>query len=286
MTIRLVHLSDMHFGCENPGAAEAAIGVAHSLAPDLTIISGDLTANGRREEFEAARAWLRRLPEPQMATPGNHDVPYWSLSERLFAPFELYREFIGPPEKAAAFLPGLTVRGLSTARGAQLRTDWSKGAIDLATVRAAAADMSAATRALKVFVCHHPLAEARNSIVTGDVRGAAAAIRILGEAGVDLILSGHTHDPFAFALPGAAGSGRTRCYAVGAGTLSTRTRLTPPGFSVIEADAETLRVSFLAWTGDGFEKGEPLTFARRVGAPTQRPLAKPGASPPAAANSA
>jgi len=103
--IRLVHLSDIHFGCENVDAVEAAIGAVQAFAPDLTIVSGDITANGRAEEFAAARAWLDRLPKPQISTPGNHDVPYWDLPARLVAPFKLYRAFVGRPDKSATYLP-------------------------------------------------------------------------------------------------------------------------------------------------------------------------------------
>lgn len=275
MKIRLVHLSDIHFGCENVDAVEAAIGAVQAFAPDLTIISGDLTANGRAEEFAAARAWLDRLPQPQISTPGNHDVPYWSLTLRLAAPFKLYRAFVGRPEKSAAYLPGITVRCLNTARGVQLRADWSKGAIDLAAVRAAAAEMRIATRALKVMVCHHPLIEPVDATVTGGVHHGAEAARILAEAGVDLILTGHVHDPFALSVSGAEAGGHEggkassheRAYAVGAGTLSLRTRATLAGFSLIDIDADTIKVSSLTWTGSDFHPAAVWTLPRRAPLP-------------------
>ena len=266
--IRLVHLSDIHFGCENVDAVEAAIGAVQALAPDLVIVSGDITANGRAREFAAARAWLDRLPQPRIATPGNHDVPYWSLALRIAAPFRRYRDFVGRPDKSAAYLPGLTVRCLNTARGAQFRTDWSKGAIDLAAVRTAAAEMRIATRALKVMVCHHPLIEPDDAAVTGGVRHGAEAASILAEAGIDLILTGHVHDPFALSVSGAQAieraSSQERAYAVGAGTLSLRTRKTPAGFSVVEADADTIKVRSLTWTGSDFHPAAEWKLPRRA----------------------
>ncbi len=153
MNIRLVHISDVHFGCENAAAVDAAVGAVRALALITTVAGNDLhrkRAAGRVRE--PARAWLARLPQPQIATPGNHDVPRWSLPGRLASPFRLYRNYVGP-DKTAAYLPGLTVRALNTARGVQLRTDWSKGAISLSAVKAAAEDMRVATKALKVLVC-------------------------------------------------------------------------------------------------------------------------------------
>jgi len=40
----------------------------------LTVILGDITADGKREEFELAKQALDRLARPYMAVPGNHDV--------------------------------------------------------------------------------------------------------------------------------------------------------------------------------------------------------------------
>lgn len=256
-------MSDIHFGCENVRAVEATVAEVHAFAPTLTIISGDLTADGRREEFVAARAWLNRLPQPQIATPGNHDVPYFSLSGRLLSPFALYSDFVGPPNNAAAYLPGLTVRTINTARGVQPRLDWSKGAIKLAAVKKVANEMRVATKALKILVCHHPLVETKDAVVMGGVYRGAVAAGILAEAGVDLILTGHVHNPFAIAVFDV----ERGVYAVGAGTLSLRTRGTRPGFSTIEADADTIKVSSLAWTGSEFETATRWTLSRRVSPP-------------------
>ncbi|WP_180982522.1 metallophosphoesterase family protein [Methylocella silvestris] len=258
MTIRLVHLSDPHFGCENGEAVEAAAAAATALRPDLTIISGDLTAEGRSREFSAAREWLARLPQPQIVTPGNHDTPVWNLAQRLFRPFGRYRDFVGQ-SATNGYFPGLTVRSLNTARGVQPRFDWSKGSIDLAAVKKAAEEMAIASKALKVFVCHHPLIEMSNAAVSGGVHRGLAAARLLAEQNIDLILSGHVHNPFALALPW--GDGMT--YAVGAGTLSQRTRGTPACFLTIEASLETITVAVQEWTGAGFEQGLVWALPRR-----------------------
>ena len=43
MTIRLAHLSDIHFGGENTAAASAALAYVNARAFDLVVVSGDLT---------------------------------------------------------------------------------------------------------------------------------------------------------------------------------------------------------------------------------------------------
>jgi 3',5'-cyclic AMP phosphodiesterase CpdA len=259
VTIRIAHLSDTHFGGEEPAAVEAAIEAVAEFAPTLTAVTGDLTLNGLPREFRAARAWLDRLPKPLIVTPGNHDTPYWNLLLRALTPFDRYRTYIGAPQLVGYDAEGLTVRCLNSSRGAQPRLNWAKGAIALDLLRNIDWGSDAA---LKVFGCHHPLIDIAGAPVTGGVRRGDTAAAILAASGVDLILTGHVHVPFALALPGAS----SPCYALGAGTLSIRTRGAPPSFSTVVAHRETFEVTALGWTGRGFEVLKDWRLPRR-GAP-------------------
>ncbi len=121
--------------------------------------------------------------------------------------------------------------------------------------------MRVATKALKILVCHHPLIEMKDAAVTGGVHRGADAVRILAQAGVDLILTGHTHNPFAMPVFDS----QRGLYAVGAGhAVALRTRGTRAGFSTIEVDADTIKVSSLAWTGTEFETATLWELPRRA----------------------
>ena len=135
MTVRIAHLSDPHFGGEQPAAVEAAVAAVSAFAPTLTVVTGDLTLNGLPREFRAARAWLDRLPRPLIVTPGNHDTPYWNLVLRALVPFDRYRRYIGEPQAVVHDDPDLVARTLNSARGAQPRLDWSKGAMAIAPLQ-------------------------------------------------------------------------------------------------------------------------------------------------------
>jgi 3',5'-cyclic AMP phosphodiesterase CpdA len=257
--LRLLHMTDIHFGAENTLAAAAAADYAHGEPFDLLVLSGDVTQDGRPIEFEAAARWYRALPGPKMVTPGNHDIPQVHLA-RLFDPFGRYEKRFGPAGSAWFDSPGLAVRAFNTARGTQLRPNWSKGALAPGQARAVAADLAKAEPGtLRVAVCHHPLVEVPHGPMTGRVVGGPAGARLLAEAGVDLILSGHVHTPFAFALPYAD----ERTYSVGAATLSLRERGTPAGFNVIEIEPGCIRVKAMAWTGSGFEPSRTWALSRR-----------------------
>jgi 3',5'-cyclic AMP phosphodiesterase CpdA len=256
---RILHMSDIHFGAENTLAAAAAADYARSHPFDLLVISGDLTQDGKSLEFEAAARWYAVLPGPKIMTPGNHDMPQLNI-ERLYHPFGRYERRFGPPGSAWFDGAGMAVRAFNTARGVQLRPNWSKGALALSQATAVANDLGQASEGiLKVAVCHHPLMEVPGGPMTGRVIGGPRGADLLARAGVDMILSGHVHTPFAFPLPLAD----RRTYAIGAATLSLRERGAPAGFNVIDTDAETIRVEALGWTGSHFETQRTWGLPRR-----------------------
>ena len=258
-TFRLAHLSDIHFGGENKEAVAAAARYLSEESFDLVVVSGDLTRYAEIAEFEAAVAWLDALPHPRFITPGNHDAPYLAWAERIFAPFRRYERFIGPAPAQTWRGKGAAVRGVNTARGAQPRLNWSKGQIAARQAREAAAWFHA-DDALRIVVVHHPLIEMLGGPMTARVWGGEKAADRFSAAKVDLVLSGHIHAPFTWPYP--HGDGRT--YAVGAGTLSTRERGTPPSFNVIEVEDGCIRVIALGWSGARYEPYRTWALDRRA----------------------
>src|SRR4051794_41201970 len=68
---------------------EQAIEEINAVAPDLVVISGDLTADGYRGEYELAREYVDKVEcANPIVIPGNHDsrnVGYLHFEE-LFGP--------------------------------------------------------------------------------------------------------------------------------------------------------------------------------------------------------
>src|SRR3954453_22893202 len=72
----IVQLSDLHCGQQFflPNLLERAVSGVNDLAPDVVVISGDLTTHGFREEFSVAREFLNQLEcQSMVVIPGNHD---------------------------------------------------------------------------------------------------------------------------------------------------------------------------------------------------------------------
>ena len=94
--MRILHLSDPHFGAADPLVASAFLAKAEKIAPDVTILSGDLTMRARWPELADAKAFVERLPRPRLVIPGNHDIPALNQPfDRFFAPFKRYRQTFG-----------------------------------------------------------------------------------------------------------------------------------------------------------------------------------------------
>jgi predicted phosphodiesterase len=95
--------------------------------------------------------------------------------------------------------------------------------------------------------------------MTGRVWGGPAAAQRFAEAGVDLVLTGHIHAPFAWPYP----FGDARTYGIGAGTLSLRERGVPPGFNLIEADEAQVRITALAFERTSYQPYRTWALDRR-----------------------
>ena len=260
MTGRILHISDIHFGCENKAAVDAVLQIARTEPFELVAVTGDITQFGKPEEFAAARAFVAALPPKRLLTPGNHDVPY-ATPERLYAPFARYSKSFGQPWASALEGPDLSARAFNSSRGAQARINWSKGAVRESQARRLAVSLKSSPKgALKLALCHHPLMEVTGGPMTGRVRGGVKAASILADGGVDAILTGHVHTAFAHALPCRDG----KTYAIGAATLSLRERGQPAGFNIIEWEKECIRVKAQGWTGSHFETIRSWGLPRRL----------------------
>ncbi|MEP6903288.1 MAG: metallophosphoesterase, partial [Actinomycetota bacterium] len=90
----LIHISDIHFGRVDYAIVERLREKITELAPNLVIVSGDLTQRARSKQFIEARQFLDSLPQPQIIVPGNHDIPMHNVFARFVTPLEKYKKYI------------------------------------------------------------------------------------------------------------------------------------------------------------------------------------------------
>ncbi len=235
--IRLFHVSDLHFGCEDREALAWFADCVRRERPDAVAVTGDLTMRARRSEFAAAAEWLEDLAVPLTIEPGNHDLP-WNPLTRLLQPYRRFRKLERALERPIDLGHVRIVPLKSTAR-MQARLNWSWGFVGRSSLEAALRELGAlAEHEIGIVATHHPLIDQGHLPSQGrTLRGPKAAAR-LAEAGARLILSGHVHVPFDAIAESEAGPIRM----VGAGTLSQRTRDTPPSFNRITIAGDCIEV--------------------------------------------
>ena len=186
---KLIHISDIHFGCVDYAVVEKIIVKINELKPDLMVISGDLTQRARSEQFLEARKFLDKLPQPQIVVPGNHDVPMYNVFDRFFAPLEKYKKYITEDLEPFYNDEEIAVIGINTARSLTIK-DGRINERQIAAIREKLRKLP--DEMLKVVVTHHPfdLPEGFDDIVVGR---AELAMEKLADCGADLFLAGHIH---------------------------------------------------------------------------------------------
>ncbi len=253
-TVRLMHMSDIHFGHEDTFAIEAARSFAERVKPDAIIIAGDITQKGRHAEFAAARKWFDSLGAQVIVAPGNHDTPLTHLAARMLRPFARYARYMNGIDAVGRLVElcdgSIRISAINTARGVQARLNWADGVIDIDDLRETLDLLSQGPPdAWRLLICHHPLHEPGVSQVSVETKRGARALDLCAAAHVDAIFTGHIHDSFAHPIT----TTRRPMVQMGAGTLSTRLRGTGAGFCMVEIEDGRLTQDLVAISRDGLE---------------------------------
>lgn len=270
----IAHLSDLHFGREDPRAVEALVVDLAALAPSLVAVSGDLTQRARRAEFARARAFLARLAPPKLVVPGNHDVPLFDVPRRVLSPLGRFRTWV-TPDLAPTWEDGdVLAVGVNTARS----LTWKAGRVSLAQLEALrAAFCRGDPGRLHVLVAHHPFSPPAGRPREAIVGRAAAALSALAGCGLDLVLTGHLHREFTGDLAGhTLARGALALHAGSA--VSRRLRGEANSYNVVRVDGPRLAVELRVLAAEGFTAARTLRFLR-TGAGWVPIGEVPGASP-------
>ncbi len=232
--MKLVHLTDLHFGCEDKEALAAAKRYICEQKPDAVIVTGDISTIGLQGELDAACEWIRGLDAPAMLTPGNHDVPYHNMWGRLAFPWSRFERAAKGIRTEAWHTPEFSIVPVNTARAWQIRLNWAQGEISRGQTAIAAAELQKAQPgALRIVITHHPLDWPNDAPISGVTRGGQRGLEKLIDAGAELFLSGHLH--FAHARLVA-----TKAVTICSGTLSKRVRHERCAFTVIRRPAPNI----------------------------------------------
>jgi 3',5'-cyclic AMP phosphodiesterase CpdA len=221
----IAQISDLHCGQQFflPDLLERAIVEINDLVPDVVVCSGDLTSHGFKDEYALARRYLDQIHcDSLVVIPGNHDsrnVGYVHFEHLFGARNSCLR--VGDVTVVAV---DSTEPDLDNGQIGRGRYGWIE-------------EQFAEEATLRVFVLHHHLlpipGTGRERNIVND---AGDALECLQRAGVDLVLSGHKHVPYAWRLEDL--------FVVNAGTVSS-SRLRGNGrpcYNVVEVEGSHVNV--------------------------------------------
>jgi len=246
----VVHLSDLHFGREDPRVVSALITAVAALRPAVVAVSGDLTQRARRRQFRRAARFLNALPFARVVVPGNHDVPLFNLFARAFDPLGGYKRNIDANLAPTFIDRPVVVVGLDTTRPSSVKR---------ARVHARDVDriceyvQQFGPDDVKVLVAHHPFDPGRYS-----------ELEALTRCGIDVILTGHLHVSSSRHTAHRHHLYGRSAVVVEAGT-ATSTRLREPtnAFNVLRVTSDAIVVERHDWMrGQGFVVADRQRFDR------------------------
>lgn len=247
--MRILHLSDPHFGTNPADVTAALLAEAQRLAPDLIILSGDITQRAREEQFQAAARFIEQLPPvPRLIVPGNHDIPLFDIRRRICAPHERFTRILSTEVASSLEVGDIQVIGFNSA------PPWRhiNGELSAQKVEQVLAEYAHVRVSFRICVFHHPLDVRRFQDRINIIRGASALCPVLARHGVDLVMSGHIHDPLMrtseHRYPGLE---RSLVFLLAGTCISRRTRIgAPNSFNCIETSPQEANMRIERWDLD------------------------------------
>ncbi|MBC7608340.1 MAG: metallophosphoesterase [Polaromonas sp.] len=221
--MKILQLSDPHFGTAQPAVMQALRSLVQAQRPDMLVLSGDITQRASEQQFAEAKAYCDSLRIGLLlALPGNHDIPLFNVYKRLFSPYGDYLQAFGPVIEATLNTAEALVIGVNTTR----RWRHKNGEVSNRQISRVVKQLEAsAPGQLRVVVVHQPVHVLRAEDEHDRLRNWQPAVRAWSAAGADIIMGGHIHLPYVCDLSSQLSSLARRTWCVQAGTaLSSRVR--------------------------------------------------------------
>lgn len=262
---RIAHLSDIHFGANDPKIVAATEAWLQKRQPDLVVISGDFTQRARTAQFREASAYLNRLRAAGLkvlAIPGNHDIPLFNIWRRFAAPLTGYARHISNDLAPWFEDETVAVLGINTARSLTIK-DGRINAAQIALMRTRFNAVPA--HKTRILVTHHPLFALPldpGSNLSEAVGRHGHAVSAARETSVHIALAGHFHRTYASSAAAMAEKlGPALVIQAGTATSTRLRNAEPQSFNWLHVERyDRVSLQVIAWDGASFADGAEVTF--------------------------
>ena len=281
---RIAHLSDIHFGANDPKIVSATEAWLERSQPDLVIISGDFTQRARVDQFRAASAWLNRLRGAGMrllVIPGNHDVPLYDVVRRFAAPLDRYKRYISNELCPWYEDENVAILGINTARSLTIK-DGRINHDQMKMIEERFAPV--APEKTRILVTHHPLFAmpiGKGGELSEAVGRHDDAVEAAAAAGIHIALAGHFHRTYAEAAQKmVADAGGALVIQAGTATSTRLRNAEPQSFNWLHVHRnDRIELQVIVWDGASFQRGHHVEYSRDAAGWQAHELDDPSARP-------
>jgi len=194
--MKFAHLSDLHFGRRvSHRKLDSLARDIVSQAPELLVITGDITDRGRVSQFRWASDFLKSLRIPFITVPGNREISFSAIWEWMLPSLAMrrYRSFFGASDRVLYHCPqaNTVFFGLNSVH--QLPS-WP-GTIARESRYWLKEQAAGFPGSVKVLFVHHPVLPVirASSFWAHSLSDAGALLNVCTQTGIGLILQGHKH---------------------------------------------------------------------------------------------
>lgn len=185
--MRIIHISDLHFGMHNKLIVESFLQDLSHLKPDIIIISGDLTQRAKFTQYQLVKEFIQQLSCIVLVVPGNHDIPLYAPYSRLLHPFKLFKDHISSNLSSHFSNDKVRILGVNSATPFKIKD----GHLSEATLKRIQETFSNPSDTLNILFFHHNLHYFEG--MHHPLENAEEFIRYLTNSTIHLVCTGHLH---------------------------------------------------------------------------------------------
>jgi 3',5'-cyclic AMP phosphodiesterase CpdA len=208
MSIRIVHISDIHYDERDTRVQEKFRNAIQALKPDFLVCTGDLVSQPLPKNVAAGREWLEALArdcgvktEKLLIIPGNHDYGFWGSFGISFLTGKPFKSaFKAKVHTKVSVFPDERIIFIHIDSNPTF-LDLARGHVSSRTIRKLIRELNAVQASIrenstKIALIHHHCLPVYNE-KTKDryllLKNSSAVIEFFADYHINLVLHGHKH---------------------------------------------------------------------------------------------
>jgi len=185
--MKIMHISDLHFGMHRPEILAAFLNDVEEFKPEVVLISGDITQRAKKAQFQMAHDFIQAIPNLVLCVPGNHDIAFYNIFKRWLNPFDHYRHYIAASLQARYENNTVRILGVNSADADKIK-DGTLSEKELQTIDHY---FSESTHQFNILFFHHNFSYFEG--MHGPLKNEKEIVAFLKNSLVDLVCTGHLH---------------------------------------------------------------------------------------------